>query len=173
MIAKKLAKDETLEAETDRHWNEIVLRRYQFDRAEREVSVLKTLTPKMLLDFIDTYITMRPMEGESHRAKLAVIYSAKQHTLREPFTYESDESVAFANQPLPSEKSKAANESAVIGDVVTPPAAEEVNDTDATTPALAKEMIVLPQVPVDHRPIRMIDDIPLFKRKMPLWPSFQ
>lgn len=168
VIAKKTEKEKTLTAESSRHWNEITLRRFQFDRVEREVAVLQGLDVNALLAFIDRFISMRPAEGESHRAKLAVLYSASRHSLPDSAPYDSESSVAFANVPLP-----VTSDSATVGEGPGAPSAASPDEEVVVESAPPKETNGISKVPVDHRPIRRIEEIATFKRTMPLFPSFQ
>ncbi|XP_060576376.1 nardilysin-like [Ruditapes philippinarum] len=56
-ITLKRTEDTQLEEETSRHWREIVDQTYVFDRLEKEIAVLKTLSLKTLQDwFTDEYL---------------------------------------------------------------------------------------------------------------------
>lgn len=167
VIAKKTEKDKTLTAESTRLWNEIAHRRLQFDRVEREVAVLRTLDVAALMQFIDRFITMRPAEGVSHRAKLNVQYFGCNSPLPEPAALESAERVAFANVPPVAKTADASADDAA------PAPTDADNEGDDTEAQPIKESVFLPAVPVDHRPIQMVDDLAVFKRAMPLFPAFQ
>jgi insulysin len=181
VVAKKLEKDKTLSAETTRLWHEIVTQRLQFDRVEREVAALRALDPTHLLSFIDRYISITgPAEGDSQRAKLSIQYFGKGKDIPEPVLRETDEQVAFANEPLPSDKAAAPDAVAAAAAAVAAPAAgvsqaaEGASEASASPPPVGKADVLLPRVPVDPREIEMIeDDLGEFKNRMPLFPSFQ
>jgi secreted Zn-dependent insulinase-like peptidase len=172
VVAKKREKDKTLTAESTRLWNEITLHRYEFDRVEREVAVLESLDERALMQFIDSFISIRPAEGESRRARLSVQYFGRQHELPEVVSLETEERVRFANIPVPAEQ-PAGSAAEVAETPATGSAAEEEVVGEPVPPTLAKDAQLLPPVPVDHRPIRIIDDMTGFKKSMPLFPSFQ
>lgn len=56
LIAEKLEKDKTLGQETNRFWREICNECYVFDRAQREVQAIETLTHKDLIDYYNKRI---------------------------------------------------------------------------------------------------------------------
>jgi len=168
VVAKKLEKDKTLGAESNRLWGEIVAQRFQFDRVEREVAALKALDPQHLIAFADRFIRIRgPAEGESQRAKLCVQYFGAGKALPEPVLRDTEERVAFANLPVASEKK---GEDAVAAAAA--PASELAPDAEASASPPAVD-VSLPPVPVDPREIVMLDDLGAFKLSMPLFPSFQ
>lgn len=169
VIAKKLEKDKTLTAESTRFWHEITTKRLEFDRVEREVAILKSLDVNSLFTFIDRYITMRPAEGESKRAKYSVQYFGHKSTIPEFAANECEERVAFANSPLPPEKSTEAVDQTVTS------SSSSTSSTDETVigSGIPLAALTLPTVPIDHRPIRLITDMHGFKRSMPLFPSIQ
>lgn len=177
VIAKKLEKDKTLSAESQRLWGEIATGRLQFDRTEREVAALHALDERHLLAFIDRYIAMAPAEGESARAKLSIqIFGNKHPILPEAVLRDSEERAAFANLPLPSDKEAAA--AAATGAADEPAAAPAVENSvagesaDAASPG-PSAAVELPKVPIDPREIVQLDDLTAFKRNMPLFPAFQ
>ena len=175
VIAKKLEKDKTLSAESQRLWNEIATGRLQFDRTERQVAALRALDERHLLAFIDRYIAMAPAEGESARAKLSIqIFGNKHPILPEVVLRDSEERAAFANLPLPSDKETAAVTGAADEPAAAPavenPVAGESADAASPGPSAAVE---LPKVPIDPREIVQLDDLTAFKRTMPLFPAFQ
>jgi len=73
LIQKKLQKDKRLEEEFERLWSEITLHNYQFDRAQQEINMLKTVTHDELLNFFEKYFT-----NKGTRAKLSIRHVAKQ-----------------------------------------------------------------------------------------------
>jgi hypothetical protein len=164
VVAKKTEKDKTLGAESQRHWGEICTGRFQFDRVEREVTALKALDANHLLAFIDRYISMTPVEGESQRAKLSIQYFGnKVAALPDVVLRETEERVAFANKPLPAEAPAAG---AVLADGSSP-SAVVAEVASASPPAAAVASVVadvmqLASVPVDPRPIEMLDDLVAF-----------
>jgi len=67
LISKKTEKPKQLQTQTDWFWQEISSQLYQFDRVEREVEVLKTISLQELLEFFDRHI-----KNKRTRAKLSV-----------------------------------------------------------------------------------------------------
>jgi hypothetical protein len=179
VVAKKLEKDKTLSAESQRLWGEIVTHREQFDRVEREVAALRALDQQQVLAFIDRYISMAPAEGESRRAKLNIqIFGNKHPLLPEVVLRDTEERAAFANLPLPSEKVETAAATGAADEPAPTPAEEspvagEAADASSPPPPAAKADAFLPRVPIDPREIVQLDDLTEFKRTMPLFPAFQ
>jgi len=200
LCAKKQERDKTLHAESNRLWREITTGRREFDRVEREVEALKTVTTEQLLQFIDRFIAL-PLptssvpsrcedESEvtaassscrttsslvsSHRAKLSIQYFGVQHSIPQLTEYDTEESVTAANDPLPKEK-QPSNGEAGVGVGTSPVNNGETNgDGDkADKDSDEESSIVLPRVPVDPRPIVALDDITAFKQRMPLFPAFE
>lgn len=52
MIQDKLEPDFTLECEVSRNWKEIINQWYQFDRLEKDVQILKTITQEEIGDWL-------------------------------------------------------------------------------------------------------------------------
>ena len=72
--AQKLEKDKRLSEESYRHWGEIVERRLEFGRDQKEVEALRQLTQEQLLAFWDE----RLAQAAPLRRKLAThVYSQK------------------------------------------------------------------------------------------------
>jgi len=56
LVVAKLEKDKTLVDESGRHWKDIINHAYRFDRAEKEVEILGTVTREEVLSFYKKYI---------------------------------------------------------------------------------------------------------------------
>lgn len=53
LAAQRLEKPKTMAARGSRYWAEITSQQYNFDRAEIEVSYLRTVTKKQLIEFYE------------------------------------------------------------------------------------------------------------------------
>jgi secreted Zn-dependent insulinase-like peptidase len=67
VIQDKLEPDFTLESEVDRNWKEIVNQWYKFDRLQKDVEVVKTITGQEVRDWLQRYT----VPGKNYR-KLTV-----------------------------------------------------------------------------------------------------
>ncbi|KAI1358013.1 Metalloenzyme, LuxS/M16 peptidase-like protein, partial [Xylaria arbuscula] len=56
LINKQLEKLQNLDQETQRHWEEISNEYYDFEAAQRDVELVRTLTQPMMIDFYTNYI---------------------------------------------------------------------------------------------------------------------
>jgi len=56
LIVQTLEKDKRLAQETTRFWEEIITRKYEFDRAHKEVEEIKTFTKEDLIQFFKQYV---------------------------------------------------------------------------------------------------------------------
>jgi len=75
LITLKLEKDKRLTQQTNRWWSEIEDRRYQYDRPEREVEALRTVTKVDLLELFDNHIS----QNAPYRRKFSSQVYGKQH----------------------------------------------------------------------------------------------
>eukprot|EP01006_Ploeotia_vitrea_P044505 TRINITY_DN66835_c8_g9_i1.p1 TRINITY_DN66835_c8_g9~~TRINITY_DN66835_c8_g9_i1.p1 ORF type:complete len:1085 (-),score=521.06 TRINITY_DN66835_c8_g9_i1:2330-5323(-) len=85
VIARKLEKHKRLSQETSKHWTEIRNHRYQFDRIDREVAVLRELTLQDMVGLFDRYLRI----NSPTRRKLS---SQMIGTKKQPETEQSKES---------------------------------------------------------------------------------
>lgn len=179
LISKLTEKDKTLAAESQRLWTEITLRRFQFDRVEREVEAIHAIDVDHLLRFIDQFIVVSPAgDVQSQRRKLNIQYFGQGKTMPEPATRETEERIAFANLPVAVEAAAAESAAAAAAAAATAAAgavAVVASESSASSsPAVLSAADVLrPAVPVDPRDIVVLDDLTAFKASMPLYPAFQ
>lgn len=71
LIKQKSCSDLYLQEEADRHWGEIVSFDYLFDRLQREIDFLRTLTLEEFKDWCKLFLPLKH-PGEPHRRKLSV-----------------------------------------------------------------------------------------------------
>lgn len=76
VIAKKSESYKTLSQESQNHWHEIQLRRYAFDRRQKEVASLCSLTKVHILQFYKQFLAIN-----GSRAVLAVHIYGKDHVI--------------------------------------------------------------------------------------------
>uniref|UniRef100_I2CRM3 Insulin degrading enzyme n=1 Tax=Nannochloropsis gaditana (strain CCMP526) TaxID=1093141 RepID=I2CRM3_NANGC len=56
LVGKKLEAEKRLEQEAGRHWEEISLGEYQYDRPQAEAALLRTLSPTDVASFYHTFL---------------------------------------------------------------------------------------------------------------------
>ncbi|KAH3744611.1 insulin-degrading enzyme [Pelomyxa schiedti] len=80
LIAKKLQKDLSLLRLNDKHWNEVIRKRYQFDKLQKEAAELTKVTKDMVIEFYSQHIV-----DKTKRRKLVVqCFSAKHKAAEAP-----------------------------------------------------------------------------------------
>jgi insulysin len=147
VIARKQEKDKTLTQETNRHWKEIDLRRFQFNRQELEVKELQLLTKEKLVEFYEKIIEMNSRE----RRKLSVRIFGKRHELTQ-----NDEIIEL----------KTTEQSSSDSNIPIEIAATSSNENPNSPP------VVLSWSPADNSALVLIKDFHSFKSCMPLYPCF-
>jgi secreted Zn-dependent insulinase-like peptidase len=174
VIARKSEKDKTLVNESNRHWHEITLRRYTFDRAAREVRHLERISHQMLVEFFNTYVL-----NPETRAKLSIQVHGKNHPM--PSEDELQEQFSPKNSPSletfhgdsvtnhgfdGSIKVEQIRTEQIVEVAAAPILEKDASNTTASNPPF------LPSIPVDTAPLVVIHDMLKFKSSMPLHPCY-
>lgn len=173
VVAKKSEKDKTLGAETTRHWNEITVNRFQFDRREKEIGAMLMLTKQNIVQFFDQYLSIT----HGTRAKLAICVFGKGQK------FDGSQDVAPVAEPAieaDSMEITTEEEEQPVAAVESAPEASAENEAEHAADAVvhtekalsSPEERPLPVAPIDPAPVVMIESFAQFKRQMPLFPCF-
>jgi hypothetical protein len=155
-------KDKNIQDTHQRFWNEIALRRFDFDHDEKKAAEVGKITLESLRKFWDKYLDI----NSSERRKMSFQYSSLAHKIPERVERDTADNVAKANEKLVLKAVEKPADAAV-----SPVAASSEPAAAAAAPAAPAEVVYLPPVPVDPRPHVHIDDFESFKRGLMLFPA--
>lgn len=158
IAAELLEADKTLGQETNRYWREISNEYYVFDRAQREVKELLTLTQQDLLAFFDKYIS--PESTQRRKISIQIWPSAK--------------SIQTADDMAKIKQDKADDlKAAALDKVEAKPEAQKENNQEETKPEdTIEEAFKQNDKLVRQRQITpvIIDDYVAWKRSLAVYP---
>lgn len=141
LAAQKLEKPKRLSTLFNKFLNEISLQQYHFDRAEKEVTILRTITKQQLIDYYRNFILP---DGPNRHALSIHILSTAEGGIGNPCTAIDDASAADAANAI----------TAADGETVPPaPVSNAVRITDLAVFKSSKELypIVQPYIHVQPK----------------------
>lgn len=96
LIGLKAEREKKIIRQMNIYWSEILLRQFAFDRDQREIEALRSVTKKDVLDFFDKYIACT---GSETRCLISMVYG-NQHKQPPPLSEQGVEILEGAKQPV-------------------------------------------------------------------------
>ena len=156
-----MEKEKNLGEVHQRLWAEIDKRRFDWTHNEKVAQEVEKVTLESFFAFWDRFIAIEsPL-----RRKISFQYFAHAHKLPAPMEKETAEAAAYANEKLVLKATE--NKEAAAGESAAEAEAAPVADASAAAP----EVVFLPPVPLDARPVKYIRDITAFKDEFGLFPA--
>ncbi|CAF0723441.1 unnamed protein product [Adineta steineri] len=173
-MVKKVEIPKKMHSQGNKFWNEITNHQFCFDRPQLEVEIIKSLELKDLVQFYDHYIALNSM----HRRKISVHVNPSAIALqgtndKKSIVDEENELAAVPSEELPSPTNED-NAETIIEPAVEPIVKlteqpliiDPITDKDSKDKVIPEKQINLPEA-------EWIDNVHVWKSKMPCYPLAQ
>ncbi|UJR37824.1 hypothetical protein I4U23_030514 [Adineta vaga] len=173
-MVKKVEIPKKMHSQANKFWSEITNHQFCFDRPQLEVGIIKSIEQNDLLRFYDHYISA----CSTHRRKLSVHVNPSPLALHVPNDQTAkekhqDELTAATDEDLPS-TTEQENTEKVTTEIVNESVklTEQPSIVDTVTHTDSKEQVI-PEKELKLTPTDWIDNVHIWKSKLPCYPLAQ